>query len=85
MKLGIRCEIVGKSMETERTRWSEFPNGGNAIVEHGLASEEIIKSERAWLLESQSAIQVGKLTIWERLFEKNYNRVHQINQFHPNR
>ena len=27
------CELVGKSMETETTTWSEFPNGGKAIVE----------------------------------------------------
>ena len=37
------CELVGKSMETETT-WSEFPNGGKAIVEQILASEEINKS-----------------------------------------
>ena len=33
------CELVGKSIETETT-WSEFPNGGKAIVEQILASEE---------------------------------------------
>ena len=27
------CELVGKSMETETATWSEFPNGGKAIVE----------------------------------------------------
>ena len=40
------CELVGKSMETETTT-SEFPNGGKAIVEKILASEEINKSKRA--------------------------------------
>ena len=35
------CELVGKSMETETTTWSEFPNGWKAIVEQILASEEI--------------------------------------------
>ena len=63
------CELVGKSMETERTTWSEFPNGGKAIVEQILASEERNKSKRAGLWESQSGIRVGKLTIWVRSFE----------------
>ena len=40
-----RCEFDGKSMETETTTWSEFPNGGKAIVEQILASEEINKSK----------------------------------------
>ena len=63
------CEYDGKSMETETTTWSEFPNGGKAIVEQILASEERKKSKRAGLWESQSGIQVGKLTTWSRLFE----------------
>ena len=33
-------EFDGKSMETETTTWSEFSNGGKAIVEQILASEE---------------------------------------------
>ena len=33
------CEYDGKSMETETTTWSEFTNGGKAIVEQILASE----------------------------------------------
>ena len=41
------CEFDGKSMETETKTWSEFPNGGKAIVEQILASEEINKSKRA--------------------------------------
>ena len=40
------CELVGKSMETEKTTWSEFPNGGKAIVEQILASEEINPKEQ---------------------------------------
>ena len=71
------CEFDGKSMETETTTWSEFPNGGKAIVELILASEERNKSKRAGLWESQSGIRVGKLTIWVRSFE--------IDQFHQNR
>ena len=59
-----RCEFDGKSMETETTTWSEFPNGGKAIVEQILASEERNKSKRAGLWKSQSGIQEGKLTIW---------------------
>ena len=56
-------------METETTTWSEFPNGGKAIVEEILVIEEINKSKRAALWESQSGSQVGKLTILLRLFE----------------
>ena len=46
---------------------SEFPNGGNAIVEQMLASEEKNKSKRAGLWESESG--AGRLTIWVRSFE----------------
>ena len=63
------CELVGKSMETETTTWSEFPNGGKAIVEQILASEERKKSKRAGLWESQSEMWEGKLTIWPRSLE----------------
>ena len=56
-------------METETKTWSEFSNGGKAIVEQILASEEENKSIRAGLWESQSGIQLGKLTIKVRLFK----------------
>ena len=36
-------------METEKTTWSEFPNGGKAIVEQMLASEERKNSKKARL------------------------------------
>ena len=66
---GASCsEFYGKSMET-KTTWSEFPSGGNAIVEQILASEERNISKRAELWESQSGIRVGKLAIWVRSFE----------------
>ena len=58
------CEFDEKSMESEATTRSEFPNGGKAIIEQILASEERKKSKRAGLWESLSAVQVGKLTIW---------------------
>ena len=51
------------SMETETTTWSVFPNGGKAIVEQILVSDEVNKPKRARLWESQSGIQVGKLNI----------------------
>ena len=35
-----RWEADGKSMETEKTKWSEFPNGGKAIVWQILVPEE---------------------------------------------
>ena len=61
---------------------SEFPNGGKAIVEQLLASEEKSKSKIAWLWESQSEIWVGMLTVWVKSF---YNNVHQVCQVHHNR
>ena len=63
IKQASRCEFDGESMETETTTQSEFPNGGKAIVEQLLASEERNKSKRAVLRESQSGISIGKLTI----------------------
>ena len=67
---GTSCyEFDRKSMETETTTWSELPNGGKAIVEQILESEEKNKSKRAGLWESQSGIWVGKLTMWVRPFE----------------
>ena len=56
-------------MKAETTFWSEFPNGGKAIVEDILASEERNESRKAGLWESQSEIQVGKLDIWVKSFE----------------
>ena len=64
---GAFCfEFDRKSIGTERTTWSEFPNEGKGIVEQVLASEEINKSKKVGLLESQSGIQVGKLrwVVW---------------------
>ena len=46
------CEYDGKSMGTETTSRSEFPNGGKAIVEQILASEETHISKRTELWES---------------------------------
>ena len=62
-------EFDVKSTKTETTTWSEFLNGGKAIVEQIPVLEEINKSKRVGLWESQSGMQVGKLTIWVRLFE----------------
>ena len=55
----FRCEFDGKSMETETTTWSEFHNGGKAIVAQTLASEERNNPKRG-LWESQSGIHIGK-------------------------
>ena len=41
MKQGILFCFIRKSMETETTTSSEFPNGGKAIAEQILASEKI--------------------------------------------
>ena len=67
------CELVGKSMETETT-WSEFPNGGKAILEQILASGERKKSKRAGLWQSQSGIRVGKLIIWDTKIITEFTR-----------
>ena len=55
-------------MEHPIVTWLEFSSGQKAIVGQILAFEERIKSKRAGLWESQSRIQVGKLTIWVRSF-----------------
>ena len=62
MKWASHCEYDGKSIENKTTTWSEFSNGGKAIVELMLASEEMNKSTRAGLWESSSGIRVGRLT-----------------------
>ena len=66
MKRGIKFDR--NSMESETTTLSELPNEGKVIVEQILASEKGNKSKRVGLWESQSGIQVGKLTIWVRSF-----------------
>ena len=58
-----RCEFDGKSMETETTTWLEFSNGGKAIVEQIVASEERNKSKRAGLWESQPGIRMPKQNV----------------------
>ena len=40
------CKFNGKSMETETTTWSEFPNEEKVIVEQMLASEEVNPKEQ---------------------------------------
>ena len=66
---GSTFKFDGKSMETETTTWSEFPNERKIIVKQIIPPEEINKSNRAGLWESKSGIQVRKLTIWVRSFE----------------
>ena len=51
-----RFEFIGKLMETETTTCSEFPNRGKTIGEQILVSEEINKTKRVGLQESQSGI-----------------------------
>ena len=60
-----RCEFDGKSMETEKTTWLEFPNWGKEIVEQILAWQERNNSKRAGPWESQSGICTEKLTSFE--------------------
>ena len=63
------CKYDGKSMETETTTWSEVPNGWKTTEEQILTWEEMNKSKRAGLWESQSGMWVGKLAISVRSFE----------------
>ena len=71
-----RCEFDGKSVESGT--WSEFPNGGKAIVEQILASEEINKSKRAGLWESvwNPSMKVHYLSkvIWNRKIITEFTR-----------
>ena len=72
-------EFYRKSIETEKTTWSDFPNGENTIVGQILEPEEINKSKRVELQESQLEIRVGKLNIWVRSFEINCKTMHMSN------
>ena len=81
----FRCEFDENSMETETKTWSEFPNGGKAIAEQILVSEERNKPKGAGLWESQSGIWLGKSTIWVRAFEIIITEIHQVYQFHLDR
>ena len=70
------CEFDGKSMETET--WSEFSNGGKAIVEQILASEERNKSKRAGLWESvwnlgRKVKHLSKV-IWDRKITTEFTK-----------
>ena len=55
-QIQIHCEFDGKSMETETTTWSEFPNGGKAIVEQILVSEERNLEEQDCQNHSQESL-----------------------------
>ena len=59
MKRGIAFWVWRNLMETETAKLLVFPNGGKATIEQGLVSDEINKSERTQLWESQSRIQSG--------------------------
>ena len=50
----FRFEFIGNSVVTETT-WSEFPNGGKAIVEEMLASEE----------EKTPKGKIMRITVWD--------------------
>ena len=69
MKRGILFWVWWKVNGIWENHIIRISNGRKAIVEQILASEEINKSKRTGLWELQSGIQVGKLTIWVRLFE----------------
>ena len=62
-------DFIGKSIETETTKSSEFPNRAKSIVEQILSSKESNKFKRAEMWESQSGISVEKLIISVKSFE----------------
>ena len=63
-------EFIGKSMETETTTWSEFTNGGKAIVEQILATEERNKSKKhACESHSQESNEESQWSEWVRSLE----------------
>ena len=66
-----------KSMETKTTTWSGSPNGGKAIIEETITSEEINPKEQ----ECESGIWEVNLTTWV----KSYNRLHLVYHLHQNR
>ena len=75
------CEFDEKSMGTETTTWSEYPNAGKAIAEQMLASGERNPQEQDY-----------KMTVWDPveklskvIRDRKILRVHEVNQFHQNR
>ena len=64
----FRFQLDRKSVNIE-SHWKPLENHWKAIAEEILASQERKKSKRAGLWESQSGIQLGKLTIRVRSSE----------------
>ena len=59
-------------METETITLSEFPNGQKSTIDQIIVLEEIIKSNRAQLIETESGILVRKLISRVVLIEKSF-------------
>ena len=74
------CEYDRKSMETVTTKCSEFPNGGKAVAEQILASEEINKSKTAELWELQSGILKMTSQVWQSQKRIHINTNHSYHQ-----
>ena len=65
MKWVSCCELVGKSMETETTTWSEFPNERKAIVEQ---KKERKKERKCTSVRRKKEIQKSRtmrITVWD--------------------
>ena len=45
------CEFDGKSMETETTTWSEFPNGGKIFLE--------LETREGWIVHLDTCAAAG--------------------------
>ena len=62
-------------METKPTTWSEFSNGGKAIAEQILASEDKNKSKRSKRDLSRKVKNLSKV-IWDREIIKPWIKIH---------
>ena len=65
--MASHSQFYGKSLQTETTTWSEFPNGVKAFVKQILDQKRELK--KSMTVRVTVWIWVGKLTNWRRSFE----------------
>ena len=73
-------EFVGKSVEIETTTWSDFSNEVKAIGKQILVSEEINKSKRAGLWESQSRSESESWYFKPYLFKDPSRKINHLSK-----
>ena len=74
--IASHSQFYGKSLQTETTTWSEFPNGVKAVVKQILASEERTKKKHdceSHSLDLSRKVNQLKKVVWGR---KITNKVH---------